>query len=108
MPRPSNIIDIHPTVQLHPRDSVQLTVGSDVLWRYTTKDGVYGPPGNLELPPGGGPRYVATTADVSAQWALNRHFVWIVSYNHFFTAQYVRSAKGGDVDFVGTWTSFIW
>ena len=63
--RPSNIMDVHPTVQLHPRDSVQLIVGSDVLWRYTTKDGVYGPPGNLELPAGGGDRYVATRLRMS-------------------------------------------
>jgi len=34
--RPSNIIDIHPTLQLLPRDNVLITIGSDVLWRYTT------------------------------------------------------------------------
>ena len=76
--RPSNIMDVHPTVQVHPRESVMVTIGSDVLWRYTTKDGIYGPGGNLELPAGGGSRYVATTADVSAQWQLNRHATWII------------------------------
>src|SRR5262249_35986141 len=60
--RPSNIIDVHPTLQLLPRDNVLLTLGSDVLWRYTTHDGVYGPPGNLELPARGDSRYIATTA----------------------------------------------
>jgi len=106
--RPSNIMDVHPTVQLHPIASVLLTVGSDVLWRYTTKDGLYSPGGNLELPAGGGSRYVATTADVSAQWGISRHLVWIVSYSHFFTARYVSAAKGGDVDYIGSWASFIW
>ncbi len=106
--RPSNIMDVHPTVQVHPRRSVLLTVGSDILWRYTTKDGIYGPGGNLELPAGGGPRYVATSADVSAQWAIGRHLVWILSYSHFFTGRYVRAAKGGDVDYVGSWASFLW
>jgi hypothetical protein len=106
--RPSNIMDVHPTLQVHPGESVMVTIGSDVLWRYTTKDGIYGPGGNLELPAGGGSRYVATTADVSAQWQLNRHVTWITSYNHFFTGSYVDDAKGGDVDFFGSWISFIW
>src|SRR5438477_377282 len=106
--RPSNIMDVHPTVQVHPTRSVLLTVGSDILWRYTTKDGIYGPGGNLELPAGGGPRYVATSADVSAQWEIGRHLVWILSYSHFFTGRYVRAAKGGDVDYVGSWASFLW
>jgi hypothetical protein len=106
--RPSNIIDIHPTLQLLPRDDVLLTFGSDVLWRYTKNDGVYGPGGNLELPAGTGSRYVATTAEASAQWQINRHVTWLASYVHFFTADYVRSAKGGDVDFFGTWVTFAW
>ena len=106
--RPSNLIDIHPTLQLLPRDNVLVTLGSDVLWRYTTHDGVYGPPGNLELPARGGSRYVATTAEISAQWQINRHVSWITSYVHFFTGAYVRQARGGDVTYVGTWVSFIW
>src|SRR5262249_7267036 len=100
--RPSNVVDVHPTIQVHPNELVMVTVGSDVLWRYTTKDGIYGPPGNLELPPGGSSRYVATTADVSAQWQLNRHVTLIASYSHFFTGSYVAHAKGGDVDFFGS------
>jgi len=106
--RPSNLIDIHPTLQLLPRDNVLVTLGSDVIWRYTTRDGVYGPPGNLALPAGGGARYVATTAELSAQWQINRHVSWITSYVHFFTGDYVRQAQGGDVTYVGTWVSFIW
>ncbi len=106
--RPSNLIDIHPTLQLLPRDNVLVTLGSDVLWRYTRRDGVYGPPGNLALPAGGSARYIATTAELSAQWQLNRHLSWITSYVHFFTGDYVRQAQGGDITFVGTWVSFIW
>ena len=106
--RPSNIIDIHPTLQLLPRNNVLLTLGSDTLWRYTTNDGVYGPPGNLEIRPGGSSRYVATTAEVSAQWEINRHLTWIASYTHFFTSDTIRQLGGKDVDFFGTWISFTW
>jgi hypothetical protein len=106
--RPSNLIDIHPTLQLLPRDNVLVTLGCDVIWRYTTQDGVYGPPGNLALPAGGDSRYVATTAEISGQWQINRHVSWITSYVHFFTGDYVRQAQGEDVTYVGTWVSLIW
>jgi hypothetical protein len=105
--RPSNIVDIHPTVQFSPTNSLLITIGSDVIWRYETKDGVYGPSGNVELPAGGHSHYVATTADISAQWQLGRHLVWILAYNHFFTGSYVRSVEGGSVDFVGSWVTFL-
>jgi hypothetical protein len=104
--RPSNIIDIHPTLQLQAPHALLVTLGSDVIWRYTRRDGIYGPPGNLELQAGGAGRYLATTGEVSVQWQLSRHLSWICSYTRFFAGDYVRSAKGRDVDFFGTWATF--
>jgi hypothetical protein len=104
--RPSNIIDMHPTLQLQPRDNLLLTLGSETLWRYTTNDGVYGPAGNLELPVGAGSRYIAATAEISTQWEINRHLNLIGSYAHFFDGGYIHNARGHDVDFVGAWLTF--
>jgi alginate export protein len=106
--RPSNIIDVHPTLELLPRDNVLLVLGSDVLWRYTNHDGIYAPPGNVEIPPGGSSRYAATTADLSVQWEIDRHLTWIASYSHFFTSDSVREQGGKDIDFFGTWLTFTW
>jgi hypothetical protein len=109
--RPSNIIDVHPMVQLRPTDQVLVNLGSDVLWRYTTNDGIYGPGGNLELPAGnarGGSHYFATTAEASVQWELQRHLVWTASYVHVFGGNYVTASRGHDVDFVGSWLDFTW
>jgi hypothetical protein len=104
--RPSNVIDIHPTLQLRAPNALLVTLGSDLLWRYTRRDGIFGPPGNLELPAGGAGRYLATTAEASVQWQLSRHLSWIFSYTRFFTGDYVQSAKGHDVDYFGTWATF--
>jgi hypothetical protein len=104
--RPSNIIDVHPTLQLQPSDNLLLTLGSETLWRYTTNDGVYGPSGNLELPAGGGSRYISTTAEISAQWEINRHLNLIGSYAHFFGSDYIHNAGGHEVDFVGVWLTY--
>jgi hypothetical protein len=106
--RPTNVMDFHPTVELFPHTGVLLTFGSDSIWRYSRHDAIYGPPGNVELPASSGSRYVATTAEASAQWQINRHLSWIVSYVHFFTANYVASAQGRDVSFYGSWITFTW
>jgi Alginate export len=104
--RPSNIIDIHPTLQVRAANELLVTLGSDVLWRYTRHDGIYGPPGNLELPASESGRYLATTGEAAVQWQLSRHLSWIGSYTRFFTGNYVNSARGHDVDFFGTWATF--
>jgi hypothetical protein len=104
--RPSNVIDVHPTLQVRAPHGLLLTLGSDVLWRYTRRDGIYGPPGNVELPASGSSRYLATTAEGAVQWQISRHLSWIGSYSRFFTGSYVESAKGHDVDFFGTWATF--
>jgi hypothetical protein len=104
--RPSNIIDIHPTLQVRASNALLVTLGSDVLWRYARRDGIYGPPGNLELPASGSGRYLATTAEAAIQWQLSRHLSWIGSYTRFFTGSYVQTANGHDVDFFGTWATF--
>jgi hypothetical protein len=106
--RPSNIIDVHPNFEFEPTNALRVTLGSDFLWRYTDNDGIYGPPGNVELPSGHGNRYLATTAEIGAQWQINRHLDWTVSYTHFFTGGYVANARGHDVDFVGSWLEFTW
>jgi hypothetical protein len=106
--RPSNIIDIHPTLELLPRDDVLIVAGSDVLWRYTNADGIYSPPGNLEIQPGGSSHYVATTAELSVQWQINRHLTWIASYVHMFTGDTVQKLGAKDVDYFGSWVTFTW
>lgn len=106
--RPTNIMDVHPTLELFPHDGILMTFGSDAIWRYSTHDAIYGPAGNLELSANQSSRYVAATAEASAQWQINRHISWILSYVHFFTGAYVASTHGRDVTFYGSWITFTW
>lgn len=105
--RPSNIVDIHPSVQLQPGDATTVTLGSDVIWRYSTQDGIYSPGGGITLPAGGSP-YVGTSAEAAIQYQLDRHIVLTGSYVHLFSSDYVKSAGGGDVDYLATWVTFTW
>jgi hypothetical protein len=93
---------------LLPKDNLLITVGSDILWRYTTEDAVYNPSGRIEVPPGGSSPYIATTAELCVQWQVNRHTTWIASYTHFFASDAIEGLGGKDIDYVGTWISFTW
>lgn len=107
--RPTNIADLHASLQLLPTRSLTATLAADLLWRATTRDGVYGPAGNIELRPvPGTSRYIGTTAEAALTWKAGRHWVWTASYVHLFASDYVHIAGGGDVDFLGSWASFTW
>lgn len=106
--RPSNIVDIHPNLQLEPNTSTTLTFGSDVVWRYSNQDAIYGPAGNVSLPAGLGSNYVGTTAEAAIQYKSDRHTVLTASYVYMFTGNYVAMARGGDVSFLATWLTFLW
>lgn len=106
--RPTNIADLHPSLQFVPTSAVTATIASDFLWRYSRKDGVYGPGGNIELQPLAGSRYIGNTAEFAAQWKISRHIVGTASYVHLFASNDVKAAGGHSVDYVGTWVSFNW
>ena len=79
-----------------------------MLWRYTTDDAIYSPGGRIVIPPGGSSSYVATTAEFSVQWQIDRHLTWSGSYTHYCTSDAVAGMGGKDIDFFGTWISFVW
>jgi hypothetical protein len=106
--RPTNIADLHPSLQFVPTSAVTATIASDFLWRYSRKDGVYGPGGNIELQPLAGSRYIGNTAELAVQWKISRHIVGTASYVHLFASDDVKAAGGHSVDYVGTWVSFNW
>jgi hypothetical protein len=107
--RPTNIADLHPSLQAAPTESITVTLAADVLWRSTVKDGVYGPSGNIELRPvAGGSRYIGNTAEAALTWKAGRHLVWTASYVHLFASDYVRAAGGASVDYFGSWATFTW
>ena len=107
--RPSNLIDVHPSLQVRPIEDVLVTLATDSIWRYSGDDAVYGPPGNIQIPADAGSgRFVGQTLEAAAVWQINRHLVWTNSYVHLFAGDSVNHAGGGDVDFFGAWLTFVW
>jgi hypothetical protein len=103
---PSNFFDVHPSFQIKPRDNLTLSASADPFWRYTTADAVYGP-GRVAIPASASSsRYVGTTVDFQAEWAITSQLSLTGYYGHFFRGDVVRDAGGKDVDYVGAWLTF--
>jgi hypothetical protein len=106
--RPENIMDVHPNLTLELTKKLSLNGGGDVLWRYSRNDGIYSPPGFVELPAiRANSPYVGTFLDVNLDWQIQRHITFEASYVHLFTGSYVHEAGGGDINYVSATLTFL-
>jgi hypothetical protein len=44
---PANLVDIHPSITISATTKLKLSFDYDAFWRYSSKDGIYGPAVNL-------------------------------------------------------------
>jgi len=105
--RPSNLMGRTPVPSVSPRQGFVVTMASDVIWRYSTRDGVYDPGGNIELPPAAAQITWERQPRRPSPTSFNRHVSWTASYVHLFGGEYVDRSGGGDVDYFGTWVTLF-
>lgn len=66
---PANLIDLHPSLQLQPLSTLQLSLGLNLIWRHRRSDAVYAPPLQAYPDrPGAAGRFVARQWIVDASW----------------------------------------
>ena len=103
---PANLIDLHPSLDLHVTKNVKVSADWDVFWRYSTDDGIYDNGGNV-LRSGtadGNARFIGHQTSVQLEWEIDRHTTFDITYSHFFAGDFIKkSGPGADVDFVGAW-----
>lgn len=72
----SNVIDIQPSLTLHPVPALKLTLACDFIWRATTHDAVYTSVGIPIAGTAGHPgQYSSSQFSVDAAWQANRHIL---------------------------------
>ena len=105
---PYNLMDLHPSVELHLTERILLTSDFDFFWRQSTNDGIYGIPGNLiRSGRNSGARYIGNHANVQLEWQLDRHISLTAIYLHFFPGPFLKETQPGqDVDFVAAWVTY--
>lgn len=105
---PANLMDLHPSVDLHVTEPVTITLDWDFFWRESTRDGIYGNAVNLvRSGRTSGARYIGSALSLKGEWRLDRHMSLVGVYTRFFTGPYIReTGPGRDVDFLATWASY--
>jgi hypothetical protein len=106
--RPQNLIDVHPVASAQLTRDISVDGGADVFWRYSRNDAVYAVPGFIGVPVNStASAFVGTAADFNFTWHIQRHIIFLASYVHFFSGDYIHAAGGGDLNYFSTTLSFI-
>lgn len=91
---PSNLFDIHPSIEYQLAESFRLSTGAAFVWRASLKDGLYNPGGFILVKDvGTNPeRFVGTQFTQTARWEINRYFSILGIYAHFFAGDYIQQS----------------
>ena len=104
---PVNFIDVFPSITVQPWPNFAVSVGMDVLWRYSIRDGFYQPPG-VPLVPGSAnkKRFLGAQSTLRVEWQATSHISVNAAYVHFLTEGFLKAAGATDIDYLGTWVSY--
>jgi len=100
---PENLINVHPTVDLHLGDGWSLGGAGVFYWRESTGDGIYGFGGNVIRGDGGSDeRFIGAQGEVVLTYEYNRNLNALLSYSRFYPGAFIDdTGPSKTVDFVG-------
>lgn len=92
----ANLIDLHPSVDLHLAERITVSGDWDFFWRESVKDGIYGNLINL-LRTGrtNRARYIGSQPSLSMEWKVNPHITFTTNYTYFFAGTFLRETSPG-------------
>ncbi len=100
----SNLIDVYPSLKLHPTRTVALQFGADFNWRASTHDFVYATPfipipGTRTVPA----RYVSTNIVLEATWTATANLTLATTLVHMIAGPAITDAHGKNTDYATFW-----
>ena len=111
----SNVIKVHPGVDLHLRKDMFLFLDFPLFWRMSREDGLYSPGGFVVAEPvvvgPTGPRaindrYVGFQPSFQYTWQITQYLMFSTSYAHFVSGGFLKKAGRGDADFGAVWFTY--
>ncbi|HZH66853.1 MAG TPA: alginate export family protein [Flavisolibacter sp.] len=93
---PSNLIDIHPTLNLNLTKKLVWFIEHDIFWRYSIRDGIYAP--NVSLIYSGKnatEKFIGHQASSSVTYVPNKHIELSGEINWFKAGQFLKSVGPG-------------
>jgi hypothetical protein len=104
---PTNLFEIHPSLELHPARNLTFNLDWNALWKLATRDAIYRPPGLAILTAGNSNQsWIGHQLIAQSQWQIDRHLSLVAVYVHFFSGSAITEAGGRDLDFVGSWLTY--
>lgn len=99
---PRNFYNVQPYLTFQPHSAVKVTAAVNFYWRLSTKDGVYGPGGNiLNVDNASDRRYVATEFSLSTALSLTKSTTVTLVYGRSDPAALVQqTGSRGPTDYV--------
>lgn len=97
---PANLYNVYPYVSVEFNDDIELSLGWDFFWRYSTKDAFYVNPFRpLEGTELSSERYIGSELTLDANWRVSRNIQLNTAYVHLFRSRLLQSVKAEEVDF---------
>jgi hypothetical protein len=95
----SNTTNLQPYVQVYVPNGPMLDASWNWVSRASLADSVYGPPGTIFTAPGSKAANVAQIGQLAFTWDLPPFLQLHGVYSHTFAGDYLRAAKGRDMDY---------
>lgn len=88
---PSNLINLHPTLDLQLSPTITTTLAAAAYWRQSRNDGVYDIPGHLLRPAGHSrARYSGSSLEASVSWQATAELELSTSASAFVPGTFIR------------------
>ncbi|NMH28635.1 alginate export family protein [Flavobacterium silvaticum] len=100
---PSNLIDVHPSINMQLAKGLSWSVDYDAFWRYSDQDGLYAPNSSLIFPAGNsGDKEIGQQLATDFSYEPNAFLYFRAEFTWFPAGDYLKSVTPGkDILFTG-------
>jgi hypothetical protein len=104
---PSNLFDIHPSIDIPVSNVVTLSADYDIFWRYSTQDGIYNPAAKVIYAAGdSGKAFIGSQISGNIDYTPSKYIFIRVEATWFRTGTYLKSVSSGkNILFIGLTTT---
>ncbi|UGV26818.1 hypothetical protein E0H22_14685 [Rhodopseudomonas boonkerdii] len=87
---PRNLIQVRPSISVHPRRDVAVSLTGGAFWRQSAADGIYGVPGNLvRSGKGSDARFIGHQVELSVAWQATAELNLSASLSTFEPGRFI-------------------
>ncbi|MCU0447604.1 MAG: alginate export family protein [Microscillaceae bacterium] len=92
---PANLVDFHPSLSFNLRKDWSLLIDYDIFWRYSLRDGIYGPNVALIFEGESANRFIGRQLGISMEYTPNAFLSIVPEFTWFEAGQYLREVSAG-------------